>query len=315
MSQIANLPARLSDLPEIGKRAADFARSSRSLSTLRAYKCDWDDFTAWCEALDLDFLPTLPTTVGAYLSDRAATLKVSTLRRRVAAITAFHRLNGMGFDCGHIAVASVMSGIARTIGRPQEGKEALLDDELRRIVKLLPTTLAGARDRALLLVGFASACRRSELVAFERDDAHISGAGMVLTIKRSKTDQEGIGRDVGIPRSKVACPVAALEQWLRLSNIAAGPLFRAVRSEWIGGALSGNAVSEIVKRAVVLIGLDPAKYGAHSLRSGFATSAARGGADLAAIMMQTGHRNADVARRYVRAGNILKNPASKAVRL
>lgn len=313
--QKSSVPALVPDLSTIGQQAAEFARLSKSPATLRAYQSDFADFEGWCLSLDLCPMPALPTTVGAYLGDRATKLKVASLRRRVAAITAIHRLSGHGFDSGHIAVSSVMSGIARALGRPQEGKEPLLDDELVRIVKLLPPTMAGARDRALLLVGFATASRRSELVGFNFNDVKIGRDGAEFLVRRSKTDQEGVGAEKGVPRSKRACPVAALEQWLRLSGITEGPIFREVRGNWVGAPLSGNAVAEVVKRSVKLIGLDPGRYGAHSLRSGFATSAARAGSDLAHIMLQTLHKNADVARRYVRKGNLLKNPASKAVKL
>jgi integrase len=319
------LPAIPVDLAELGARAADFARFSRSPATERAYRSDWADFAGWCDRAGLPALPAQPATVGAYLSDRAGTLKVATLTRRIAAITAAHRMAGQGFDGGHPAIARVLGGIRRRFGSAQDAKTALLTEELRRVVRALPAPgspkgLAGMRDKAILLVGFAGAFRRSELVAIDLSDLSLSSAGLVITIRRSKTDQEGAGRSVGIPRARKAsptCPVAALESWLAASRIQSdpGPVFRAIDHGKVAGRLSGHAVAEIVKRAVQRIGLDPAKFAGHSLRSGFATSAARGGADLAFIMQQTGHKNADVARRYVQAGRLLDNPASKAVRL
>ena len=315
MSQTASLPARLDDLPAIGRKAADFARSSKAPATLRAYQSDWADFVSWCEALDLDYLPAVPTTVGAYLSDKAGVLKVSTLDRRRAAIAFYHRCAGHGFDNEHLAVASVMSGIRRRLGSAQHPKTAILTEDLRTMVRALPETLRGSRDRAILLVGFGGAFRRSELAALDREDCEISHAGVIITVRRSKTDQEGRGRSVGIPRSKRTCPVAALERWLTLAGIEDGALFRAIVHNSPGKRLAGKAIADIVKAAARGAGYDPAKYGAHSLRSGWATSAARGGADLAHIMQQTGHRNAEVARRYIHAGKLLENPASKAVRL
>lgn len=326
------LPALPLDLGQIGARAAELARSSRSAATERAYRSDWADFSAWCRDAGLVDLPAEPTTVGAYLADRADRLKVATLGRRIAAITAAHRIAGQGFDGGHPAIERVLAGIRRRYGTRPAAKTALLTEDLRRIVRALPATLAGLRDKAVLLVGFAGAFRRSELVAIDLGDVSLSEAGLVITIRRSKTDQEGAGREVGIPRarkSSVTCPVAALEAWLRESRIVsdfatdgfrlsgqdAGAVFRAIDHGHLVGRLSGQAVAEIVKRAVRRVGLDPAKFAGHSLRSGFATSAARGGADLAFIMQQTGHKNADVARRYVQAGRLLDNPASKAVKL
>jgi integrase len=204
----------------------------------------------------------------------------------------------------------------------------------------------GCRDRALLLVCFAAAMRRSELIALDLEDITITQAGLTVLVRRSKTDQEGQGREIGIPRSRksATCPVAALEAWLELTGgrknspignpdpsgkneneldedfsgdrIRNGPLFRRVDHGRItADRLTGRAVAEIVKRAAKRVGIDPSKVAGHSLRSGFATSAARGGAGLADIMTQTGHKNADVCRRYIQAGKILQNPASKAVRL
>jgi len=316
-----SLPALPVDLADLAARAAEFARSSRSAATERAYRSDWADFAGWCERAGLRQLPAAPATVGAYLSDRAGLLKVATLNRRIAAITAAHRTAGLGLDSGHPAIARVLAGIRRAYGTQQQAKTAILTEDLRRVVRALPTTtLAGVRDRALLLVGFAGAFRRSELVALDLGDISVSAAGVVITIRRSKTDQEGAGRQVGIPRarkSSVTCPVAALESWLgERSELTTPALFVGVtRDGRLGDRLVGRAVAKILKRAVSRVGFDPDDFAGHSLRSGFATSAARGGADLAFIMQQTGHKSADVARVYVQAGNLLQNPASRAVKL
>src|SRR5579859_8010098 len=219
MAEIASVPARLDDLPSIGRRAAEFARSSRSAATLRAYESDWADYVKWCMALDLGYLPSEPTTIGAYLSDRAGVLKPSTLARRVAAIGAKHRLAGFAFDNHHPAIANVLSGIRRTFGSRPNAKTAILTEDLRAMVRAIPEGIRGARDRAVLLIGFGGAFRRSELVALDREDCEISHSGVVLTIRRSKTDQEGHGRRVGIPRSKRTCPVQALERWLNMAGI------------------------------------------------------------------------------------------------
>jgi len=245
---------------------------------------------------------------------------VATLHRRLAAITAAHRMAGLGLDGGHPAIARVLAGIRRAYGTRQQAKTAILTEDLRRVVRALPTTLAGIRDKAVLLVGFAGAFRRSELAALDLGDISLSNAGLTITIRRSKTDQEGAGRQVGIPRARktsVTCPVAALESWLneRTELTNSDALFLGVFHGRLMGRLSGQAIAEIVKRAVNRVGFDPSKFAGHSLRSGFATSAARGGADLAFIMQQTGHKSADVARRYVQAGSLLQNPASKAVKL
>lgn len=314
-----SLPAIIPDLAELGARAADFARAARAPATERAYCSDWADFASWCASVERAALPADPVTIGAYLSDRSGILKAATLSRRIAAIGAAHRLAGHGFDSSHPAIARVLAGIRRTYGTRQQAKTALLTEDLRRMVRALPATLAGVRDRAVLLVGFAGAFRRSELVALNLVDIAISNAGLAVTVRRSKTDQEGAGRDLGIPRSKsVTCPVAALEAWVQESAKSLNPddsLFRIIDHGKITGRLSGDGVAQIVKRAAARVGIDPAKVAGHSLRSGFCTSAARGGADLSFIMQQSGHKNADVARRYVQQGQILQNPASKAVKL
>jgi integrase len=204
----------------------------------------------------------------------------------------------------------------RHFGSRQEAKAAILTADLRKMVRTLPATLAGVRDAAILLIGFAGAFRRSELAALDLEDLELSPEGLILTIRKSKTDQVGAGRKLGIPRGrKTTCPVAALQRWLAARGIAAGAVFIALDRGHAGERLGGQAVAEIVKRAALRVGLDPARYAGHSLRSGFATSAARGGADLPAIMLQTGHKSADVARRYIQAGRLLANPASKAAGL
>jgi integrase len=335
-------PALLPHSADIGHTAAEFARRARSPATDSAYASDWCDFTAWCEAAERLALPAEPVTIGAYLSDRSGILKVSTLNRRLAAITAMHRLSGLGLDGKHPSIALVMAGIRRTYGTRQIAKQALLTEDLRRIVRKLPVhTAGGCRDRAVLLVGFGAAMRRSELIALDLNDITIAQAGLTILVRRSKTDQEGQGREIGIPRSRksATCPVAALEAWLALAKSPidstyqddrertendrldghapdTAPLFTRIDHGTItGDRLTGRAVAEIVKRAAKRVGIDPSKVAGHSLRSGFATSAARGGAGLADIMAQTGHKNSDVAMRYVQRGKIMQNPASKAVRL
>jgi site-specific recombinase XerD len=312
------LPALRVDLADIGARAAEFARSARSSATQRAYRSDWADFDSWCTSIGLTALPAEPATIGAYLSDKAGELKVSTLTRRLAAIAAAHRLAGFPFDASHPAISRVMGGIRRTFGSEQAAKRAILTEDLRRMVRALPATLAGTRDRAILLVGFAGAFRRSELVALDVVDLKVNTGGLEVTVRKSKTDQEGVGRQVGIPRSRkgsATCPVVAIEEWLKIGGITKGAVFRGIDHGVIAARLSGDGVAYAVKKAAQRVGIDPALVAGHSLRSGFATSAARGGADLAFIMQQTGHKNADVARRYVQAGRLFENPASKAVKL
>jgi integrase len=264
-------------------------------------------------------LPATPRTVGSYLAARAADLKVSTLQRRLAAIAVAHRLAGHRLERKDPAIGAVLAGIKRVKGTRPEMKAPLLTNELRQVLRKLPDDLTGARDRAILLIGFAGALRRSELGALDRGDVVIGPAGADVIIRRSKTDPHGLGQRVCIPRSRrsASCPVAALEAWLSAALIIEGPIFTALDRGHTGTQLSGAAIAQVIKRAVAAGGLDPALYGGHSLRAGFATSAARGGADLLAIAAQTRHRSLEVARRYVRdqAAASLASRASRATGL
>jgi integrase len=262
---VPSLPEIGHSAADIGRTAAEFARRSPAPATESAYASDWADFSAWCNSAERLALPADPTTIGAYLSDRSGILKVSTLNRRLAAITAMHRLGGHGLDGKHPAIALVLAGIRRTYGTRQVAKRALLTEDLRRIVRRLRIdTPGGCRDRALLLVCFGAAMRRSELIALDVDDITITQAGLTLLVRRSKTDQEGQGREIGIPRSRksATCPVAALEAWLALAKspidstyqedrehirnkCVAAPLFTRVDHGRItGDRLTGRAVAE-----------------------------------------------------------------------
>jgi integrase len=213
-------------------------------------------------------------------------------------------------------VRSAWAGIRRTKGVAQVGKDALLTDQIRSMVNVLPDNLLGIRDRCLLLVGFASALRRSELVALNVDDVADTNDGLVVTVTKSKTDQEGEGRQIGVPygSNPATCPVRSLRAWLDASHLVAGALFRPVDRHGQLGVrrLSDRAVALVVKRAAKATGLNPALVAGHSLRSGMATSAARAGATEADIMRQTGHKSLPVLRRYIRRGSLFTdNPAAK----
>jgi integrase len=217
---------------------------------------------------------------------------VATLQRRLAAISRQHRLAGERVDTKHPAIRDVWSGIKRTLGTAAKKKAAILPATLRDILDRLPAALIGTRDRAILLLGFAAALRRSKLVALDIEDMEIGPLGAAITIRRSKTDQEGAGHVLGVPPGRIdaTCPVRALEAW-RASpgESASGPLFRSIDRHGRIGA--GEAVAIVVKRAAARVGLDTAKFAGHSLRSGFATTAAANGADLVSIMEQTRHRS------------------------
>jgi len=285
-------------LDAMAEEARDYASHSKSANTQRAYRSDWADFTAWCRDHHLAPLPATPATVALYLTDRAKTCKTSTLARRVAAISQAHQAADHPSPTKAQTVRQVAAGIRRTKGTKQEGKAP---------------TLLGARDRALLLLGFAGAFRRSELVALDVADVQQTRDGLVVTIGRSKTDQEGAGRTVGIPYGGYpqSCPVRALQDWLAAAGIAQGPLFRGLKNDGaLLGRLSDKGVARVVQRRAAAVGLDPTRYAGHSLRAGLATAAAAAGKSERAIMAQTGHKSIPMVRRYIREGDLFRENAA-----
>ena len=212
-----------------------------------------------------------------------------------------------------------MAGIRRRLGTAATAKRPVLVAELQAMVAALPDTLLGSRDRAILLLGFSGAFRRSELVSLNREDVLETAEGLVVTLRRSKTDQEAEGRKVAIPRGREAgtCPVRALSAWLAASGIADGPLFRRVNrhGQMLPQRLSGEAVAIVVKRWAAAAGLAPEEFAGHSLRAGLATAAAIAGKSERAIMSQTGHRSPMTVRRYIRDANLFRENAADGIGL
>lgn len=315
-------PAGEVALARLADKAREYIGCSRSENTLRAYRGDWRHFCAWCEGRGLVAMPAAPETVALYLADHAegeGALSVGTLQRRLASIAVAHQAAGHDDPTKGAAVKNVWKGIRRAKGTAPKGKAPVLTADLRRMVEELPEGILGTRDRALLLLGFAGGFRRSELVGLDRADVAITVEGAVVTIRRSKTDQEGEGRKVGIPygSNPDTCPVRALAAWVDAAGIEDGPLFRPVnRHGQVGaGRLSGYAVALVVKRYAEKAGLDAARYAGHSLRAGLATSAANAGASERSIMAQTGHRSAAMVRRYIRDGSLFRENAAATVGL
>jgi site-specific recombinase XerD len=303
----------------LDKVASRYAAQADAPNTLRAYRADLQHYAAWCDRAGLQALPAAPETVGRYLAAHAADYSTATLQRRLVAISRAHKQAGHRLDTQHPAIRDTWKGIRRERGTAQKGKAPLLGEDVRQIVAALPETLQGHRDRALFLVGFASAMRRSELAGLRVDDATFTRHGLVIALRRSKTDQEGQGRKVAIPYGSRAdtCPVRALRTWLDMAEIESGPLFRGVTRYDTArlSPLSAASVAYIIKRAVEAAGLDPAHYAGHSLRSGHATSAAQAGASERKIMDQTGHRSERMVRRYIRDANLFHDNSAGALGL
>jgi site-specific recombinase XerD len=306
-------------LAESAARARAYAAASRAPNTVRAYRADWAHFTTWCAARGVDALPALPATVSLYLADLAATHRPSTIGRRLVALAQAHKAAGHPSPTANEAVRLVHAGIRRTHRTAPRQVRPLVTEDIRRLVATCGTDVAGVRDRALLLVGFAGALRRSELVALDADDAETTVDGVILALRRSKTDQEAAGRKVGLPYgSKLAtCPVRSLASWLDMTAISGGPLFRPVdRHGNVGaGPLSDRAVALIIKRRAAAAGIEPDGVSGHSLRAGLATAAAAAGVSERAIAATTGHQSMAVLRGYIREGNLFTENAAAAVGL
>ncbi|EPZ52760.1 site-specific integrase [Alicyclobacillus acidoterrestris] len=309
-TQLANLMAS----------ANEYVRRSKAQNTIKAYQSDWQSFSRWCKARGLCSLPAEPRVVALYLSDMADLgYKASTIGRHMISIDLAHKTKGYPSPTSDETVRSVWRGIRNTIGVAPSGKSPVLVEDLRRMLRHAPNDLMGLRDRALLLIGFAGAFRRSELVSLNVEDIEFTREGLVITLRRSKTDQVGEGRKVGIPYGSFieTCPVRALQAWLEATGIESGALFRHVtKGRQIGTThLSDKSVARIVKKYIERIGLDESKFAGHSLRDGLATSAAMAGASERDIMAQTGHKNPMMVRRYIRDGNLFRSNAAARIGL
>lgn len=302
--------------------AADYARQALAPATLRAYAADWEDFTAWCRERGTSALPANPTTVAAYLASLATSHARSTLRRRLAAIGRAHRMKGIAWMPSHPAIRDTLAGIFRRHGIPQRRAAAIGTAELRRLVATCGSDLAGLRDRAMLLLGFAAALRRSELVAVQREHLVFTAEGLRLLIPRAKTDQEGQGAEIGVPRGAKleTCPVRAIEAWLRASDCQYGPVFRKV-DRWGSveqTSLHPNALPKILARRMAKAGLTVSgleRLSAHGLRAGLITEAYKAGARDEAIMEHSRHKDVRTMRSYVRRAKLLAESPAKLVGL
>ena len=292
--------------------AAECADRAQSPGTMRAYATDARAFTAWCTARDRVALPALPDSVALFLAHEALRgIKAATLNRRVAAIRAAHLAVDLTSPTDAPYVRRVLRGIRRARGVRQTKKAPVTADILARMLAQTPDTLAGTRDRAILLLGFGGAFRRSELVALEVQDLAELPGGFTVTVQSSKTDQEGAGETVPVARGRVTCPVEAVRAWLSASGLTQGPLFRPITStgKVRGRALTPHSIGRLVKAYAARVGLNPAEFGGHSLRAGFITSAAANGSPLDKLMVVSRHKRVDTLMGYIRHAEAFKNHA------
>lgn len=292
----------------------DFIEAAAADNTKRGYASDFRQFVAWCESAGVQALPADPVDVAAYFARLAQKgRKASTIDRAKAAIRMAHETAGYGNPTGAAVVKVTVKGIRRRLGVAKAKKAPTLTVDVRAMLSTLPDSLQGRRDRALLLIGFAGAFRRSELAGLRVEDVTQTAEGVRILLPKSKTDQEGEGRYVGIKRGQnpATCPVRALADWLASAAVTAGPIFRAVdRHGNVKEALTAQSVALIVKRAVAAAGLDPAVYAGHSLRAGFVTQAYLSGASESNIMRQTGHKASETVRGYIRIASVFQDNAS-----
>lgn len=306
-------------LNTITVQANEYMAHAKSANTLKAYRKDWEDFCRFCNANGTASLPASVETLVAYLTVQADSHKVSTLERRIASISQAHQAAGLSTPTSDMQVRVLMQGIRRTIGTAQTAKSPVLTRDIKAMINALPGNLLGIRDRALLLIGFAGGFRRSEIVSLNVEDITFTREGLIVTLRKSKTDQECTGRKVGISygSNPDTCPVRSLQLWLEESDITTGPLFRSVNRHGNvqDSRLSDKAVSLIVKRCAESAGLDANNYSGHSLRAGLATSAAMAGVSERSIMKQTGHKSTAMVRKYIRQGSLFQDNASSSIGL
>ena len=298
-------------------RLAHYFAARHAAATRRAYRSDWTLYTAWCDARGWCALPATPETVAAFLACEAdAGRKVSTIRRRVAAIRLAHRLCDHEPPTNTELVRGTLHGIARTHGAAPQQKAPALAEVLRAMVDTLDAaTHQGRRDRALLTLGFAGALRRAELAALRVEDLEEVPRGLRVHIRQSKTDAEGLGQIVPVIRGEAYCAVRAVRDWLAGAAIITGPVFRRMyRGDVVSGAsLSAHSIAAVVKRCARAVGLDPDDYAGHSLRAGFMTSAALAKASLFKMMEVSRHKDPKTVMVYVRRSAEFENHAGEGL--
>ncbi len=301
----------ITDLKSLELETLKNLKNSKAGNTLRAYQSDFKDFSAFCAKNGLNSMPSEPKILSLYLTHLSGTSKFSTLKRRIASISVIHKMKGHYLDTKHPVIMENLHGIKRSKGSNQKAKKPILINELKLIINAIDKAnqleKKKIRDKAIILVGFSGGFRRSELVNIDYEDLEFVNEGLKIFIKRSKTDQSGEGMIKAIPYfdNKIFCPVLAIKNWINFSEIRSGKIF----------SVSDKSIALIIKKYALIAELDPNKYGGHSLRSGFATSAAESGAEERNIMAMTGHKTTQMVRRYIQEANLFKNNALNKLKI
>ena len=291
-------------------------KSSKANNTVRAYKSDFNDFSLFCTQNGFKSLPSEAKIVSLYLTHLSTKdVKMSTLKRRLVSIGVIHKLKGHYLDTKHPIILENVMGIKRRKGSVQRGKKPILTNNLKKIINVSDEELGNEiktfRDRSIILIGFSGGFRRNEIVSLDYQDLDFVSEGLKINLKKSKTDQFGEGSVKALPyfNNTQYCPVISLKKWINISNINSGPLFRRFSKSFnlSNNRLTDQTVALLIKKYLTLAGINSKNYSGHSLRSGFATSAADAGVEERSIMAMTGHKSPEMVRRYIKEANLFKN--------
>jgi site-specific recombinase XerD len=299
-------------------------QNSKAHNTVRAYKSDFKDFELFCAQNGFKSLPSDPKIVSLYLTHLSTKeAKISTLKRRLVSIGVIHKLKGHYLDTKHPAIIENIMGIKRRKGSIQLSKKPISINSLKQIINTIDEQdkekIKKFRDRSIILIGFSGGFRRNEIVSLDYDDLDFVSEGLKINLRKSKTDQFGEGFTKALPYfdNSQYCPVVSLKKWIEISKITSGALFRRFSrgSRLLENRLTDQTVALLIKEYLKLTGIDSKNYSGHSLRSGFATSAAASGAEERSIMAMTGHKSTEMVRRYIKEANLFKNNALNKIKL
>jgi len=314
----------ITDLKALQEETLLNLQNSKASNTIRAYKSDFNDFGLFCVKNGLKSLPTEPKILALYLTYLSTkNVKMSTLKRRLVSIGVIHKLKGHYLDTKHPAIIENIMGIKRRKGNIQNGKKPLLINNLKLIINVIDQEknekIKKLRDRSIILIGFSGGFRRNEIVSLNYEDLDFVEEGLKINLRRSKTDQFGEGSVKGLPyfENSQYCPVVSVRKWIEISKINSGPLFRRFikGSKLSDKRLSDQTVALLIKDYLKIAGIESRNYSGHSLRSGFATSAAESGAEERSIMAMTGHKSTEMVRRYIKEANLFKNNALNKIKI
>ena len=314
----------ITDIKALQEETLINLQNSKAKNTVRAYKSDFNDFGLFCAQNKFKSLPSEPRIVALYLTHLSTkNVKMSTIKRRLVSIGVIHKLKGHYLDTKHPSIVENIMGIKRRKGSIQIGKKPLLISNLKKIINVIDESknekIKILRDRTIILTGFSGGFRRNELVSLNYEDLDFVEKGLKINLRRSKTDQFGEGSVKGLPYfdNSLYCPVVSISKWIEISKINSGALFRRFNkgSKLSKNRLTDQSVALLIKDYLKIAGIESRNYSGHSLRSGFATSAAESGAEERSIMAMTGHKSTEMVRRYIKEANLFKNNALNKIKI